>query len=121
MITLSYGGVTVDISQSEVTPVREARYTTLPVGNRYADITQAFGTYGFQISVRNGSFVGVDPRPIIWAWQKNNTPVTLNVDYPDQDDISGRNYMISKFQPKLVPGVPSSIIIYFSMDLSEVV
>ncbi len=121
-VTLSYGGVTVDISQSDIEYYRDPRIGKLPVGNRYGDVKQTFGTGSYEVTVRNGAWTGVDPRNTINVWEKNNSPVVLTLTTPDNnEDLNGRSFLIIQPRMKLVPGIPSTIMIYFQMDLTEAI
>jgi len=112
---------TVDISQSSIKPERASRIGKVRVPNRYGDQKQAFGTESYEVQVQ-GAWTAYDPRTTVWQWQAMNTPVQLILTAPDQnEDINNRYFLISKFQPDLVQGIPTSIMITFTMQLTEAI
>jgi len=118
-MTVSIGGI--DISQSSIKPSRTSRIGKLRVPNRYGDQKQGFGSESYEAKV-TGVWTAYDPRPTIWGYQLNNTPVQLVLTAPDQnEDINHRYFLIRSFQPDLVQGIPTSIMITFTMDLTEAI
>ena len=118
-MVVTLGGI--DISQSEVSYERKARIGRVKVPNRYGDVKQAFGTESYEVDI-TGVWTGNDPRGSFWGWEANNTPVTLTFTAPDaSEDISGRSFLIESFKPKLVQGIPSSILINFTFHLTEAI
>jgi len=133
MTVVLYDGTyySIDISQSSIKYSRASRIGKLRVPNRYGDQKQAFGSESYEVKVQgtwtgpvNGDryWSGSDQRPTMFNWQLNNTPVQLQLTTPDSgEDINNRWFLISSFNPELVQGIPTSIMITYSFDLTEAI